>query len=177
MAALDFTTLFTLELAYVVRSLRRLGVGPGDVEDLAHDVFIAVHRELPSFELGRPVRPWLFGFAFRVASNYRRKFRPADELGGGELADPRPLAEEELLKAADRAMVVRALEDIPLARRAIFILADIDGVSIVDAAKTLDIPEGTAHSRLSKAREEFATAIRRIKKEEETHGRARRRAS
>jgi len=174
---LHFDTLFTLELAYVVRSLRRLGVRPGDVEDLAHDVFIAVHRELPKFDAARPVRPWLFGFAFRVASNYRRKLRPADELADADPADPRPLAEEELVRAADRAMVVRALEDLPLARRAVFILVDIDGVPIVEVAKTLDIPEGTAHSRLSKARDEFAAAIRRIRKQEEAHGRARRRAS
>ena len=170
LASLDFSTLFTLELAYVVRSLRRLGVSPADVEDLAHDVFIAVHGELENFDQTRPVRPWLFGFAFRVASNYRRKLKPANELEAAELLDPRPLAEEELVRAADRALVVKALESIPLVRRAVFILYEIDGVPIVDAARILEIPEGTAHSRLSKAREEFATAVTRLSKQE-NHGR------
>lgn len=173
---LDFSTLFSLELAYVVRSLRRLGVSPADVEDLAHDVFLAVFHALPQYDSARPVRPWLFGFAFRVASNYRRKLRPADELVPDELSDPRPLAEAELLREADRALVVRALEDLPLARRAVFILTEIDGVPIVEAARILDIPEGTAHSRLSKAREEFTAAIKRITSKE-IHGRTPRTAS
>ena len=173
---IDFSTLFSLELAYVVRSLRRLGVSPADVEDLAHDVFLAVFHALPQYESARPVRPWLFGFAFRVASNYRRKLRPAAEVMPEELSDPRPLADAELLREADRALVMRALEDLPLARRAVFILTEIDGVPIVEAARILEIPEGTAHSRLSKARDEFSVAIRRIHSKE-SHGRTPRTAS
>src|SRR5262245_55716076 len=70
---LDFRRVFELEAAYVARTLRRLGVDQADVEDMAHEVFLAVHRQLCDYDASRPLRPWLFGFAFRIASHYRRK--------------------------------------------------------------------------------------------------------
>ena len=66
-----FTGLFAAEFDYVWASLRRLGVNERDVEDIAHDVFLHVYRKLGSYDPKRPVRPWLFGFAYRAASDYR----------------------------------------------------------------------------------------------------------
>jgi RNA polymerase sigma-70 factor (ECF subfamily) len=43
------------------------------VEDLTHDVFIQVNRHLAAYDGTRPARPWLFGFAYRVASQHRRR--------------------------------------------------------------------------------------------------------
>lgn len=166
MPAIDFDTLFTLELPYVMRTLRRLGVQPSDEEDLAHDVFFAVYRALESFDPTRPVRPWLFGFAYRLASNYRRKLRPVDELPKEELSDPRPAADEELARADQRRLVLAALERIPLARRGVLILVDLDGLPVIEAARVLELPEGTAHSRLSRAREELAEHLTRLTKKE-----------
>lgn len=177
MKALDFQTLFTLELAYVMRTLRRLGVYEADLEDVTHEVFIAVHRSLADYDASRPVKPWLFGFAFRFASNYRRKLRPADELAPDDhLSDSQPLADEALSRADDRRLVLAALERIPLARRAIFVMHELDGLAIVEIARVLAIPEGTAHSRLGKARAEFSEAIAKLARKE-SHGRTTRTAS
>jgi RNA polymerase sigma-70 factor, ECF subfamily len=170
MKALDFQTLFTLELAYVMRTLRRLGVYEADLEDVTHEVFIAVHRSLAEYDTSRPVKPWLFGFAFRFASNYRRKLRPADELAPDDhLSDSQPLADEALSRADDRRLVLAALERIPLARRAIFVMHELDGLAIVDIARVLTI-------RLGKARAEFSEAIAKLARKE-SHGRTTRTAS
>src|SRR5258706_14365976 len=77
---LDFRTMFELEMAYVMRTLRRLSVAPGDVEDMAHEVFLAAHGQLERYDSSRPLKPWLFGFAFRIASHYRRKARRETQL-------------------------------------------------------------------------------------------------
>src|SRR5688500_13501181 len=53
---------------YVHKSLRRLGVRDADLEDLAHDVFVVAHRQLERYDPERPLLPWLFGIAVRVAS-------------------------------------------------------------------------------------------------------------
>src|SRR5688572_25523780 len=45
-----FRALFEAELPYVRHTLRRLGVRERDVEDLTHDVFVAVHRGLPGYD-------------------------------------------------------------------------------------------------------------------------------
>src|SRR4051812_23536100 len=68
----DFRTIFREQYSYVFHSLRRLGVDAADLPDLTHEVFMAAHLRFSTFDTARPLRPWLFGIAFRVVSNYRR---------------------------------------------------------------------------------------------------------
>ena len=71
----SFEALFESELSYVCRTLRRLGVKEADLDDLAQEVFITVHRHLHEYDSSRPLKPWLFSFAFGTAANYRRLAR------------------------------------------------------------------------------------------------------
>jgi RNA polymerase sigma-70 factor (ECF subfamily) len=146
-----------------MRTLRRLGVAERDVEDYAHEVFLAVHRELPKYDPGRPIRPWLFAFCFRVASHYRRKARR-------EVIDETTAEREDLREGADavvereqqRRLVLLALDGLELERRAVFVLHELDGVTCEQIARTLEIPVGTVYSRLRVAREEFAAKVKRL---------------
>ena len=157
--------LFEAHGAYVWKALRRLGVPHADLEDLAHDVFVAVQRHLGDYDPKRPVRPWLFGFAFRVASEHRRRaHRRYETLGENpeQAPDPAPPADEKIAREQDRRLVVRALEAVELPRRAVFVLYEIDGEPMSEIATSLGIPLGTAYSRLRLAREEFAAAVKRL---------------
>jgi len=159
----DFRTLFERELAYVLSALRRLGVASADLEDEAHNVFVAVLKRLHTYDPTRPIKPWLFGFAFRVASEYRRKrgrALPLEEPQSVVDAAVRPDAGYE--DARKRSMVQTVLEEIELDRRAVFVLHDIDGFTGDEIARTLEIPLGTVYSRLRLAREDFAAKIRRL---------------
>jgi RNA polymerase sigma-70 factor (ECF subfamily) len=160
---LDFRTVFELEVGYVMRTLRRLSVASADLEDLAHEVFLAVHQQFHRYDPARPLRPWLFGFAFRIASHYRRK-------AGRELALDHP---ESLSDAADapdalldkerrRRLVLAALDAIELSRRGVFVLHELDGCTCEEIARTLEIPVGTTYSRLRLARQDFAQAMTRL---------------
>ncbi len=54
-----FRTLFEAEFSYVCHSLRRLGVRRNDLEDVAHDVFAAVARQLDAYDPARrPTAAW-----------------------------------------------------------------------------------------------------------------------
>jgi RNA polymerase sigma-70 factor (ECF subfamily) len=155
--------LFELEAGYVLRSLRRLGVAEADLEDMAHEVFLAVHGQLEAYDPARPIRPWLFAFAVRVASHYRRKARPETELQpADEPHDDSDLADVALEKEARRRLVLEALDGILPERRPVFILHDLDGIAFPEIARTLGIPIGTAYSRLRLAREDFTRAVRRL---------------
>ena len=78
-APIDFRKLFDAESAYVWKTLRRLGVAPSDIEDVASNVWLVVHRRLDSYDGTKPLRPWLFGIAFRVAfSRIASSFSPGD---------------------------------------------------------------------------------------------------
>ena len=164
--SLDFRTIFELEAAYVSRTLRRLGVAPADVEDMAHEVFLAVHRQLATFDRSRPLKPWLFGFAFRVASHYRRGAGRSDRPAPTEppeVADPAVGADESLEREERRQLVLRALEEIEIERRAVFVMYELDGIAVPEIAATLGIVPATAHSRLRLARQDFAKAIQRLR--------------
>ena len=62
-----FVDVYGAELPFVWRTLWRLGVPDRDLEDVAHDVFVVVHRKLVDYDPTRPLKPWLFGICFRVA--------------------------------------------------------------------------------------------------------------
>ena len=168
-AAALFGAIYDAELPYVWRSLRRLGVPARDVEDVAHDLFVRVYHNLASYERSRPLRPWLFGFAFRVASEYRRKAGHARELLGEEEAVPAASVdasgERRVARRQARELVMEALEAVALERRAVFVLHEIDGHSIPEVAEALELPLNTAYSRLRLAREEFTEAVERAREE------------
>ena len=161
----EFRALFEAESSYVWRTLRRLGVPDRDLEDVAHEVFIIVHRRLEDFDASRPLRPWLFGISTRVAAAYRRSARNRHEVidGAAETADPAPAADEMVEQSEARALVRRALDAIDEERRPVFIMHDLDGYPMSEIAAALEIPANTGYSRLRLARAEFAGAVERAR--------------
>src|SRR6266849_1516490 len=94
----DFDAIYGAEFPYVWHSLRRLGVQGRDLEDLTHDVFATAFRRRADYDPSRPMRPWLFGIAFRVASEFRRRAHTA-RVVADETADalqPGLLPDEEV---------------------------------------------------------------------------------
>jgi RNA polymerase sigma-70 factor (ECF subfamily) len=161
---LDVEAVFRTELDYVAYSLRRLGIRPNDIEDAAHDVFIILHRKRDEFDTARPIRPWLFGIAMRVASARHRRAHVRRELPS-ETIEEQPM-DAELDEKLDRdrrmKLVIEALSAIQEGRREVFILHDLDGVSMPDIAEALAIPLNTGYSRLRLARREFDAAVARL---------------
>lgn len=134
-----------------------------DAEDMAHDVFVAVLKQLDAYDPARPIKPWLFGFAFRVASQYRRKARRTEPLEEPErLVDGAARPDAQYETARKRRMVQTVLDEIDLDRRAVFVLHDIDSCTGEEIARTLEIPLGTVYTRLRLAREDFAAKMRRL---------------
>jgi len=150
-----FERIFEAEYDWVHHSLRRLGVRPRDVEDLAHDVFVQVYKRLASYDEARPIRPWLFAFAFRIASDYRRLARHGTELTADEVGESAATAESDLARREASTIVSRALEAMSIDIRAVFILYEIDEVPMKEIAESLGIPVNTAYSRLRLARASF----------------------
>jgi RNA polymerase sigma-70 factor (ECF subfamily) len=159
----SFNAIFRAEFDYVWNSLRRLGVPLRDLEDLTHDVFFRIYERLADYDRARPLRPWLFGFSFRVASDYRRRFSNRREVlsPASETSDPAPTALDRLVQAEAMTLARTALEGIEIERRAVFILHELDGSSVPEIANALGLPLNTTYSRLRVAREEFRAALQR----------------
>src|SRR5262245_33107478 len=146
---------FQRELDYVFRTLRRLGTAPSEVEDLAQEVFLALRRSWADYDPSRPLRPYLFGIAFRIASAHERKRRRELAFGVVEVGDGGPGPDDALQTKQARALVLAALERIPLPRRAVLVMHDLDDVPMDQVAAVLAVPLFTAYSRLRKARREL----------------------
>jgi RNA polymerase sigma-70 factor (ECF subfamily) len=161
----DFRALFEEHFGYVWNTLRHFGVRDDDLEDLAHEVFLRVHERLDECDMSRPLRPWLFAFAYRVAAAHRRLARHRMEITGTDVepVDGTRRADDALIRREDGELALAALEAIPLDRRAVFVLHEIDGVSIPEVATAMDIPTNTAYSRLRLAREAFQAAVKRLR--------------
>jgi len=150
---------FESEFDYIVRTLRRLGVARDDVEDLAHEVFLVLYRTWDKYDSTRPFRPYVFGIAFRVAANHVRKRSREVTQSVVEVEDLQPGPERLLETAKARALILNALERVPLRRRAVLVMHDIDQLKMGEIAESLSIYRFTGYSRLRKARKEFASAI------------------
>jgi RNA polymerase sigma-70 factor, ECF subfamily len=166
---LSFADLFEREYGYVHNTLRRLGVQARDVEDVVHDVFLAVHKRWDDYDRMRSVRPWLFAFAFRAASEYRRRARYRFEvLAEVEVGDGGPLADDRLARQDELAQVSAALDSLDFDRRVVLVAHDVDEHTMPEIASLLRISVNTAYSRLRLAREQFSRALARIRARRKT---------
>ena len=162
-----FRALFDAEFDFVLATLRQLGVSPRDLEDITHEVFLHVFKHLHEYEPSRPLRPWLFVFAFRQASAYRRLARHRREVLGEpeDLGSVAAGADELLVDCQQRALVEAALREVDLDRRAVLLLHDMQETPMAEVAAMLEIPVQTAYSRLRVGREELVKAAKRLRRE------------
>ncbi len=99
----------------------------------------------------------------RVVANVRRRAHRRHEMLVDRL--PENATERDLEHASDvvraRAALERALDTLDDGKRAVFVLVDIEELSVEEAAKIIDIPKKTAYSRLYVAREQVLSHMRR----------------
>jgi RNA polymerase sigma-70 factor (ECF subfamily) len=155
---------FLRELDYVHRTLRRLGSSPSETDDLAQELFLVLRKCWNAYDPERPLRPYLFGIAFRIAAAHHRKRNREVTFEIVEVNDPGPGPDDALQTKQARALVLAALEQIPLPRRAVLLMHDLDEVPVEEVASALGIPRFTVYSRLRKARRELEAAVQRLTK-------------
>ncbi|MBX3227292.1 MAG: sigma-70 family RNA polymerase sigma factor [Labilithrix sp.] len=142
--------------------LRRLGVPSEALDDAAQQVFIVAARRAVEIEVGRE-RPYLQGVAVRVASEQRRSAARRDARRPPEDAAP-PQPDELLDRKRARELLDDVLDAMPFDLRAAFVLFELDELTVPEIAQLLDVPEGTAASRLRRAREDFRSRVAELKK-------------
>ncbi|HSO39382.1 MAG TPA: sigma-70 family RNA polymerase sigma factor [Labilithrix sp.] len=155
---------FDRELPFVYNALRRLGIRAADLPDATQEVFATVAAVLGDYDPARPLRPWVFGIAYRVGLRYldvshRRREVPSEI---PEAPDSSPGADAIVERNEERDLARFALSKVEPSRRAVLILAHFEGLSVPEIASALQIPINTAYSRLHRARQEFSEAARKL---------------
>lgn len=165
-AAADVERLFREHGPFVWRSLRRLGLNESDADDLCQEVFVIVFRKLQDFEQKSSMRTWLYGIAVRVALAHRRRARTQRELPTATL--PEMVAtdgpDDRLAEREARKWLDLALDTLDEKKRAVFVLYEIEQLSMNEVAQVLECPLQTAYSRLHAAREQVESFFRQARK-------------
>jgi RNA polymerase sigma-70 factor, ECF subfamily len=168
----------TAHFDFVWRSLRRLGLSPADADDGAQEVFVVLSRKLSAIA-SQSEKRFLFATALRVASTRRRGLRrrreePRSWLGEEEPESSRERSEPGPERLAELAHARRDLNEIldamKLEQRAVFVLYELEEMTVPEIASLLDLPVGTVSSRLRGAREEFDLSLRRLRAREQFPG-------
>jgi RNA polymerase sigma-70 factor (ECF subfamily) len=139
------------------RSVRRFGVPASAADDAVQHVLLLLADRLWQIEVGRE-RAFLLSVSVRVAANFRRRIGRTREValpaGDGEPtggASPEDLLEQK----EQRSKLDEGLGTLPLDQRAVFVLFELEGLTLPEIADSLGIPLGTATSRLRRARARF----------------------
>lgn len=137
---------------------------PQDAEDVLQETFIKALRALPNFEGRSSLSTWLYRIAVNEALMVVRKRRPDSvsidaEKDDGEEASPPVeirdwccLPEGDLLSAESRQFLDQAILNLSPALRAVFVLRDVQGLSVKETAEALNVSEAVIKTRLLRAR-------------------------
>lgn len=168
-APVVFEDVYREHFAMVWRALRRFGVPERDVPDAAQDVFVVVHRKLDGFDHKSRVTTWLYAICLRIASDRRRRAPNRHEAVGEEPDEARVsgAASEPWEIAERRALLRRALDEMPLEQRTVFVLFELEGMTGDEIATLVEAPLATVHSRLRLGRETFRRVLERARARED----------
>ncbi len=163
----DFQEVFRDNLAFVRRAVAR-AVGPSDadIDDLVQDVFLIAMDKLHTYDRRCRISTWLYGIAWRVASQHRRwrKVRSWLPLRDDESPHEGPAVNPEAEAAGQqsRREVYDILERLSEKKRQVLILYELEGYTGPEIAEIVGCKEATVWTRLHHARKDFrARALKR----------------
>jgi RNA polymerase sigma-70 factor, ECF subfamily len=135
-----------------------------DAEDVAQEAFVRAFRKLSSFRAESKFSTWLMSIAINEAKTRLRRQalvrmepldQPPDEDKGispALLRDWREIPSEALEREEVRGLIQRAVEQLPDIYREVFLLRDVEELTISETAETLNISIPSVKVRLHRAR-------------------------
>ena len=138
-----------------------------DSEDAVQEAFLKAFEHLNSFREDAQFSTWLIRITLNQALSKLRKRRIVkevsldDDFDAEDVTLPREVADwapnpEELYRASElRSILIASLKQISPILRVVFVLRDIEGLSIDETAEVLQLRIGTVKARLSRARQQL----------------------
>lgn len=124
---------------------RRIAHGGLDPEDVVQETLLAIHLKRHTWRRDAPVGPWLYAIArFKLVDAFRRANRSLELPAGDDFDAPAPEPEESL---SDRE-IDRVLATLPPREQTVVSAISVDGRSIGETARSLDMTEGAVRVAL-----------------------------
>lgn len=149
---------------FVPQTLRYLGVSKGVLQDAVQDVFLIALRRLGDFEARSSLRTWLYGICVNVSHEYRRRARRVTYESVNEASPEVASAASqdlELERNEWRRSLFALLDELDESQREVFVLYEIEELSMREVAEALDCPLQTAYFRHKSAKKRVLKAFRR----------------
>jgi RNA polymerase sigma-70 factor (ECF subfamily) len=153
---------------FVWRSVRRVGFCPADADDVTQEAFMVASRRLGDLLPGRE-RAFLLSTAMRVAYALRRGARREQarrELAPPISGNPFPAPDQVAESSSARERLDLVLGELELELRTVFVLFELEELSVAEIADLVGLRPGTVASRLRRAREAFRAAVERMTRRE-----------
>ena len=137
---------------------------PQDAEEALQETFIKAFRHLATFEGRSSLSTWLYRIAVNEALMLIRQRRPdmlstdedvktqEGELEPLQIVDWHDLPEEELLSSELQSVLDQAIVRLPETLRVVFLLRDVQSLSVRETAEALSLSETAVKTRLLRAR-------------------------
>jgi RNA polymerase sigma-70 factor (ECF subfamily) len=145
-----------------------------DAEDALQDAYLDAYRHMSEFRREAQLLTWLTRIVVNHSLMRLRKQKrhgtvvPLHAPSGAEEAGAREIADETAeppshvaLRAEVRKVMERRIDDLPLAFRTVFIMRDVEDMSVQETADALGIPAATVRTRLFRARALMREALAR----------------
>lgn len=169
-SGLDFLAVYEELFPFVWRIARRRGVPEAALDDVCQDVFVIVHKRLTEFEGRSSLKTWVYGILHNVILTRHRTTTRRDP--GRTEIDPEHLVDgtagpDDAASGAEAARIAHGLlAQLGDDKRAMFILVELEEMTVPEAAEAAQINLNTAYARLRAARSEFASAVARFQAKE-----------
>ncbi len=142
--------------------VRRLGFSDADADDVLQETFTAAWRAIRSLRDPRALTTWLFRICRRAAGAHAKAGRDEphlpDTVDLAHAADP---GRRDALEAEEqRDWVLAAVTALPVRQREVIALHYLAGLSLSECADVLEVPSGTAKSRLARGLAELEDRLR-----------------
>jgi RNA polymerase sigma-70 factor (ECF subfamily) len=160
----EFARLVDAYSTQIYRLALKMLADEQDAEDVLQNTFMKALQSLKNFEGRSSLSTWLYRIAVNEALMSLRRHKPTVSVAmdyeddDSELQHPTQftdwccLPEEDLLSAESKKHLDVAIRRLPEKLRVVFILRDIEGLSIRETSEALDLTETAVKTRLLRAR-------------------------
>ncbi len=156
----------------LIRYLSMLTSTTGDAEDVAQEVFMKAYQGIHNFRGDSSFTTWFFRIGINTARRNMARNRERDRHTGEQMSDPgseQYSSAETDFETPEARMEIRqtiellntALEGLPPEQSAALVMREIEGCSYEEIAERMDSPVGTVRSRIHRARDTIAAALRK----------------
>jgi len=150
---------FEQPIATVVKGI--LGDCP-EAEDVGQEVFIRFYQFLHQFNGKSTLKTYLIRIAINLSLNEIKKRKPALSIDNNDISIDLMAKETESSNFENKDLLDKAMKQIPPEHRSVVVLRLMQGYSVKETAKILEIPEGTVLSRLSRAQEKLKQILKPV---------------